>query len=280
MSRIAVIMFCTDYSIQPVELARALEERDFEGLFLTEHTHIPASRESESYLGGELPKEYWHAHDPFVALGAAAAVTERLTLGTAICLVTEHNPITLAKSVASVDVVSNGRFVLGIGAGWNAEEMKNHGVPFAERWQITRERVLAMREIWTKAEPEYHGKHVDFEPLWSYPKPVQQGGPKVLLGAGSKWSYDRVAEYCDGWMPIDGHDDIEVGLAQIRAAFDRAGRSPDTFSWSVAAAPDPARIAELLELGAERILLQLPSEPADGVMRVLDDYAEIVRSFS
>ena len=140
--------------------------------------------------------------------------TERLTLGTAICLVTEHNPITLAKSIASVDVISNGRLVVGIGAGWNAEEMANHGVPFDARWKITRERVLAMREIWTHDEPEYHGKYVDFAPLWSWPKPVQPGGPRILLGAGSKWSYDRVADYCDGWMPIDFHDDIEGGLAR------------------------------------------------------------------
>ncbi len=277
MSRIAAITFCTDYSIAPVELARALEERDFEGLFLTEHTHIPASRASKSYLGGELPREYWHTHDPFVALAAAAVATDRLTLGTAVCLVTEHSPITLAKSVASVDVLSNGRFVFGIGAGWNAEELANHGVAFAERWRVAREHVLAMREIWTNDQPEYHGQYVDFEPLWSYPKPVQPGGPKILLGAGSKWSYARVAEYCDGWMPIDIHDDIEGGLLGIRAALEGAGRSPDSFSWSVASAPVEARVAELLELGAERVLLPVPSEPSDAVMRVLDDYADLAR---
>ena len=277
MSRIAVFTFCTDYSIQPVELARALEERGFEGLFLTEHTHIPTSRESESYLGGELPQEYWHTHDPFVSLSAAAVATERLTLGTGICLVTEHNPITFAKTIASVDVISQGRLVIGIGAGWNAEEMANHGVPFADRWKITRERVLAMREIWTNDEPEYHGKHVDFAPLWSWPKPVQPGGPKILLGAGSKWSWDRVADYCDGWMPIDMHDDIEGGLVEIRAAYDRVGRSFDSFCWSAATAPEEARISELLELGAERILLQVPSEPREKVLPLLDSYAELMR---
>ena len=160
---------------------------------------------------------------------------------------------------------------------YSVERTLLHGVPFADRWKITRERVLAMREIWTHDEPEYHGKHVDFAPLWSWPKPVQPGGPKILLGAGSKWSWDRVADYCDGWMPIDMHDDIEGGLVEIRAAYDRVGRSFDSFCWSAATAPEEARVSELLELGAERILLQVLSEPAEKVLPLLDSYAELMR---
>ena len=169
MTSFGVSMFPTDYAIQPIELAKEAEAHGFESLFFPEHTHIPTSRRTAWPGGGDLPQEYWHTHDPFVSLSAAAVATERLTLGTGICLVTEHNPITFAKTIASVDVISQGRLVIGIGAGWNAEEMANHGVPFADRWKITRERVLAMREIWTNDEPEYHGKHVDFAPLWSWP---------------------------------------------------------------------------------------------------------------
>ena len=175
-----VNMFPTDYSIQPVELAKAVEARGFDSLFFPEHTHIPASRATPFPGGGDLPKHYWHAHDPFVALGAAAAVTEHIRLGTGICLVIERDPITLAKEIASLDMISNGRAIIGIGAGWNREEMENHGANYQHRWAIVREKVLAMREIWNNDTAEFHGEHVDFAPIWSYPKPVQAGGPPIL----------------------------------------------------------------------------------------------------
>ena len=175
-----LLMFSTDYAIGPDILAKEAEAHGFESLFLPEHTHIPASRKSPWPGGDELPQEYWHTYDPFVALSMAAAVTEKLKLGTGISLITERDPILMAKQVASLDYLSKGRVVLGIGAGWNAEEMENHGTPFVHRWKILRERMLAMREIWTEEEAEYHGEFVDFDKIWAYPKPVQVGGPPVL----------------------------------------------------------------------------------------------------
>ena len=181
MTEFGVLIFPTEYSIQPMQLAKALEERGLDSLFFTEHTHIPNSRRTPHMSGNELPKEYSHLYDPFVALTACAAVTERLKVGTGICLVVERDPITLAKEAASLDRLSNGRFIFGIGGGWNAEEMENHGVDFANRWKVVREKVLAMRELWTKDEAEFHGEFVDFDPVWSYPKPVTPGGPQVKM---------------------------------------------------------------------------------------------------
>lgn len=178
MTAFGALIFPTDYSIAPAPLAKAMEQRGFESLFVTEHTHIPASRKSPWPGGRELPKEYWHTLDPYVALSAAAAVTTSLKVGTGITLVTEHDPIALAKQVASLDFISGGRVLLGVGAGWNAEEMAHHGVEFKDRWKVTRERVLAMRRIWTEEAPEFRGEHVNFEPLWSWPKPIQPGGPR------------------------------------------------------------------------------------------------------
>ncbi len=208
MPRFGVVMFPTDYAIQPVELARAVEERGLDSLYFPEHTHIPTSRRTPFPGGTELPKEYAHTHDPFVALAAAAAVTSRIRLCTGICLVPQHDPIVLAKTIASLDVVSNGRFVFGIGAGWNAEEMEHHGTKYDTRWKVLRERVLAMKQIWSEEAAEFHGEFVDFDPIWSWPKPVQPGGPPILLGASSRWGFARVAEFCDGWLPIAGMRDM------------------------------------------------------------------------
>jgi probable F420-dependent oxidoreductase len=275
MTDLGLITFLTDYTLQPVELARAVEERGFESLFLAEHTHIPTSRETPSYLGGDLPQEYWHTHDVFVALGAVAAVTKTLKLGTGICLVPEHNPLSLAKRAASLDALSGGRFLFGIGAGWNAEEMANHGIAFKDRWKLTRESVLAMREIWTKDEAEYHGEFVDFDPVWSWPKPAQSGGPPVLLGAGTKWSWDRVAEYCDGWYPIDGHDDLAEGIEGIKAACDRRDRPWDSVQLTAVTLPDEGRIGELAEMGFTRVTTQLPSVAPAEQLAILDDLAKL-----
>src|SRR5881296_3520479 len=177
-----VVMFPTEYAMAPDELARALEERGFESVWFPEHTHIPASRRSPWPGGGELPRDYWSSYDPFVALMAAGAATRRLRLGTGICLVIERDPITMAKEVASLDHISRGRVLFGIGGGWNAEEMANHGTDFGVRWQILRERITAMKEIWTQDEAEFHGKYVNFDPMWSYPKPVQKPYPPILMG--------------------------------------------------------------------------------------------------
>jgi probable F420-dependent oxidoreductase len=284
MTDFGVLIFATDYSIQPAVLGRVLEQRGFESLFLPEHTHIPVSRQTPWPGGAELPREYSHTHDPFVALSAVASVTSTLKLGTGITLVTERDPIVLAKQAASLDFISAGRLLLGIGAGWNVEEMANHGIEYAQRWQVLRERMLAMRAIWQKEEAEFHGTFVDFDPLWSYPKPVQVGGPKVLLGASSRWTWARIAEYGDGWMPIhqdrkraaqQGIVDYAAGIEATRSAWREAGRDgePDFSIFGVPA--DENRVLELIDMGFNRVIFGLPSADADTVMPLLDRLAKI-----
>jgi probable F420-dependent oxidoreductase len=273
-----VAFFPTDYSIQPVELALALEERGLDSLYVTEHTHIPTSRETPWPGGADLPEEYWHTHDPFVALAAAAAVTKRLRLGTGICLVVERDPIQLAKQVASLDMISGGRVVLGVGAGWNREEMENHGVDYANRWAVVREKVLAMKAIWTEDEPEFHGEFVDFDPLWSWPKPVQPGGPKVLIGAQSRWTWERVVEYGDGWMPIGIRGGLEEGMAELRAQCAAAGRDFDALEKAIFAAPAKQEAAKrLIEAGFTELTFSLPSVPSEKALPLLDRFAELAR---
>ena len=281
MVSFGVSIFVTDYSIQPVPLARALEERGFESVFLTEHTHIPASRTSPWPGGAELPPEYWHTVDPFVALGAMAAVTEKLRLGTGITLIPERDPILMAKVVASLDFLSNGRVLLGIGAGWNAEEMENHGTAFADRWKVTRERVLAMREIWTNEEAEFHGDFVNFDKIWAHPKPVQAGGPPVMIGADTKWAYQRVADYADGWLPIYGRNDLGESMAKMRSAAAEAGRDMSTITTGAFGVPAREEvIAELSEIGFERLALRLPSEGEPEIIERLDRYATLIETMS
>jgi probable F420-dependent oxidoreductase len=278
MTRFGVVMFATDYAIQPVELAQAVEERGLDSLFFPEHTHIPTSRRTPFPAGGELPREYKHTHDPFVALAAAAAVTRRIRLGTGICLIPQHDPIVLAKTVASLDVVSKGRFVLGIGAGWNAEEMLDHGTQFETRWKVLRERVLAMKKIWSDEAAEFHGEFVNFDPLWSWPKPVQPGGPPILLGAASRWGFARVAEFCDGWMPIAGTRDMKKGLAQLRSAVEAAGRDFDRIEKVLFGGPPNVEGAsEAVAMGFGELIFWLPPAGRDEVLPRLDRYAELVR---
>jgi len=284
MTAFGVLMFPTDYAVQPVPLARAAEERGFESLFFPEHTHIPTSRVSPWPGGGDLPREYWHSHDPFVGLTAAAVATKTLKVGTGIVLVTERDPILMAKQAASLDVVSEGRLILGVGAGWNAEEMANHGVAFEARWGVLRERILAMREIWRSEAAEYHGDHVNFDPLWSYPKPIQVGGPKILLGASSRWAWQRIAEYADGWFPIhqnparaaaQGAVDYAEGIRQVRSAWVDADRDgePDFSIFGVG--PDENRVRQLIEFGFNRVIFALPSADADTVLPLMDQYAAL-----
>jgi probable F420-dependent oxidoreductase len=274
-----VCIFPTDYSIRIDELARAAEDRGFESLFVTEHTHIPASRRTPFPGGGELPKEYSHTLDPFVGLTAAAAATRTLKVGTGICLLIEHEPITTAKEIASLDFLSNGRFLFGIGAGWNAEEMENHGTAFKTRFRLLRERVLAMKEIWTKDAAEFHGEFVNFDPIWSWPKPVQKPHPPVLLGGESGHTLQRVVDFCDGWFPRGrAAEAILPGLADLRARAARAGRDMKTISVSVfGAKADEATLRTYAEAGITRAILRLPSEPRDGVLALLDRYAKLIR---
>ncbi|MFT5394555.1 MAG: putative F420-dependent oxidoreductase, partial [Gammaproteobacteria bacterium] len=279
-----IFTFATDYTMSPATIAREVEARGFESLWLPEHTHIPASRRSPYPGGGELPKQYSHTHDVFVALTAAAAVTTTLKLATGICLVTEHHPIALAKTVASLDALSNGRVILGIGCGWNAEEMENHGTPYDARWKILRERVLAMRTIWREDEPEYHGEYVDFDPIWSFPKPAQAGGPPILIGANSRWVFERTADYADGWMPIAQFPgrrhagvDLDEGLTRLRSEFHKAGRDAGSIDATVfGLGPDREHVERLLEMGFNRIVFSVPPGADGKMMALFDRYATVI----
>lgn len=275
-----VFMFPTDFSIGPAELARAVEERGFESLLFPEHTHIPASRLSAWPGGGELPQEYSHVLDPFVALTVAAAATTRLRLGTGICLVIERDPIVLAKEVASVDVVSGGRFLFGIGGGWNREEMENHGTDYTRRWKLLRERIEAMKEIWSSDEATYHGEFVNFERIWSWPKPAQKPHPPILVGGDGERTLQRVVRYGDEWMPL-GRGGGQFGerikeLAELAAKAGR-GRIPV----SIFAAPsDPATLEQYRRDGVDRALFPLPPADADRVLARLDKLTALVRGLN
>jgi probable F420-dependent oxidoreductase len=275
MTEFGAMIFPTDYSIQPADLAVAIEERNLDSIFFTEHTHIPASRRTPYPIGGELPREYIHTYDPFIALATCAAVTRRIKLGTGICLIVERDVITLAKETASLDRLSNGRLILGIGAGWNAEEMENHGVDYDKRWEVTREKVLALRELWTQESAEFHGQYVDFDPVWSYPKPIQPGGPPIWLGATSRWSYDRIAEYCDGWLPVAG---LSEGLMpKIKKAVESHHREMKDLTMAlIGVPPDESFIEQKISEGFKHLIFGLPPEGADVVLPILDQYAKLV----
>ncbi|MBI3422486.1 MAG: LLM class F420-dependent oxidoreductase [Acidobacteria bacterium] len=277
---IGVSMFVTEYTIQPAELARELEARGFESLWLPEHTHIPASRRTPYPIGGDLPKEYWHTYDPFIGLMAAAAATERLRLGTGICLLIERDPITTAKEVATLDRLSNGRFIFGIGGGWNAEEMENHGTVYKTRWRLLRERVLAMKEIWTEEEAEFHGEFVNFDKIWAHPKPVQRPHPPIIMGGDGPTTFDRVIEYCDGWLPIAfAAGNLAERIAVLKQRAEAAGRDPNSISVTVSAVrPAPGIAEELAQAGAERVNFFLPAAGRETVLPLLDQYAGWVHS--
>src|SRR5919201_3051534 len=269
-----VVMFPTEYAIAPDELARALEDRGFESVWFPEHTHIPASRRSPWPGGGELPRDYWSAYDPFVALTAAAAATRRLRLGTGICLVVERDPITTAKEVATLDRLSGGRFLFGIGGGWNAEEMEHHGTVYKTRFKKMGEQVRAMKEIWTRDVAEFHGEHVNFDPIWCWPKPAQQPHPPVLLGGESRYTLQRVVDYCEGWFPRSRQPELVTqGMNALREYAAKAGRDMRTISVSVfGVAADPKLIGMYQDAEVTRIILLLPSEGRETILPLLDQY--------
>jgi probable F420-dependent oxidoreductase len=274
-----VLMFQADYAIRPDELAIAAEERGFESLFFPEHTHIPTSRATPYPAGGDLPKEYWHCHDLFVAMTAAASVTKRLKIGAGICLVIERDPITTAKEVASVDFLSRGRVLFGIGAGWNKEEMANHGTDFKKRWTVLRERVAAMKEIWTKDEAEFHGETVNFDPIWSWPKPAQKPHPPIYMGGDSPKALDRVVEMCDGWMPIGFRPDVVFkGMEGIAERARKVGKRAEDFPVSIYGAPaDVDALKQYSDRGVTRALFWVPPEPREKVLPILDRYAALAK---
>jgi probable F420-dependent oxidoreductase len=272
-------IFVTEYSIRPEELAREMEARGFESLWIPEHTHIPANRRTPYPAGGDLPKEYWHTYDPFLSLTAAAMVTTKLKLATGICLVIERDPITTAKEVATLDRLSNGRVLFGIGGGWNAEEMENHGTEYKTRWRLLRERVLAMKEIWTKDEAEFHGEFVNFDPIWAYPKPVQKPHPPILMGGNGATTLDRVVEFCDGWLPIAMRsDDLTERITELKRKAEAAGRDPNSIPVTIfAARPERAAIEKLEQAGVSRAVFMMPPADRETILPLLDRYAEVMK---
>ena len=271
--------FPTQYSVQPAELARMVEDHGFESLFVAEHSHIPVSRDTPYPAGGELPREYSHTYDPFVALTAAAAVTERLVLATGICLVVERDPILCAKEVATLDRISNGRFLFGVGAGWNREEMENHGTDPGTRFSLMRERVEAMKAIWTSEEAEYHGDHVSFDPIWQWPKPLQAPHPPVVLGGNGPKVLERVVAYADGWMPnwgLQTHEELAARIQELQGMAADAGRKPIPVT-VYAARAKPEVLAELAEMGVARVVLWIPPATRDEVAPRLERLASLAR---
>jgi probable F420-dependent oxidoreductase len=269
-------MFLTDETIAPVELGRAAEDAGFDALFVPEHTHIPASRESPWPGGDELPREYSHTLDPFVALSAIAATTERLRVGTGIALIVERDPITLAHEAASLDHISGGRFELGVGAGWNFEEMRNHGTDPGMRFRVMRDRVLAMREIWTREEASYHGEFVSFDRIWCWPKPVQNPHLPVWVGGTGPRVLDRVLEYGDGWFPnMRDLDDLTQRVAELQRRAGEAGRERIPITYFGLRDPDDEKLDKMAAAGVDRVLLMLPPAGEDETLPRIERYAAL-----
>lgn len=269
--RFGITMFPTDLSIGPMQLGREAEARGLDSLWFPEHTHIPTSRRTPAPAGEPLAEEYKRSLDPFVAMAAVVGATERLRVGTGIALVAQRDPIVMAKEVASLDLVSGGRLDLGIGFGWNVEEMADHGVPFKERRAVVREKVLAMKALWTQDEAGFSGEHVRFEPSWSWPKPVQKPHPPLLIGGGGgPRLFEAIADYADGWIPIGGAG-LREALPALHQAMDDAGRDPAELSIvPFGSLPDPGKIEYYRSLGVSEIVFRVPPVPADEALPVLD----------
>jgi len=277
--RHGVTVFPTDRSIGVVELATALEERGLDSLWLPEHTHIPTSRRTPWPVAPDRPidDKYKRALDPLVALAAAATATTTLRLGTGILLAAQRDPIVTAKALASLDHLSGGRAAVGVGFGWNEDEMNHHGVDYRTRRAKGREHVLAMRRLWEDEEAEFHGDHVDFSPSWSWPKPVQRPLPVLVGGAAGPKLFAHIAEYADGWIPIGGGG-LRAALPELRRAVEEAGRDPAALEIvPMAVLPDAGKLEHYESLGVTEVVFDLPSAPADEVLPVLDRYAALVR---
>ena len=273
-------IFPTDYSIHPADLGRAAEERGFESLWVAEHSHLPCSRKTPWPGGAELPKMYYDVVDPFVALSMAAAATTRLKVGTGICLVIQRDPIQTAKEVASLDLLSGGRFLFGVGGGWNVEEMANHGTRFETRWKLLRERIEAMKQVWTQKQAEYHGELVSFDPIFAWPKPLQKPHPPIHVGGAFPGGMRRALRYGNGWIPIAGRGDGDVlaHLPALREEAAKLGRSLDGFEVSIYGAPhDGEQLRAFRDAGVARVLFFVPPVAKDEALRVLDSYADTAR---
>ena len=268
-------MFITDYSISSHRLAIQAEEHDFESLWLPEHTHIPINRNTPSTNHKNLPKHYWHTLDPFIALTSAAMVTTRLKLATGICLVIQRDPIITAKQLASLDQISGGRAIFGVGGGWNREEIEHHGTPFRLRWKILRERILAMQEIWTKNEAEFHGDYVDFSPIWSWPKPKQRPYPPILMGGNGPGTFQRIIEFCDGWMPnlwgFENESVLSGRITELKKQAEAHGRDSSTIEISIVSVPPTQDVVQRLEsIGVDRVIFDLPSDTEETILPLLE----------
>jgi probable F420-dependent oxidoreductase len=273
--KFGVAIFPTDYAIPMSELAPAAEQLGFESLWVAEHSHIPLSRRSPYPAGGELPKHYFHTMDPFVALTVAAMATRTIKIATGICLLIERDPIHTAKEAASLDLVSNGRLIFGVGGGWNREEMADHGTEFSTRWKLLRERVEAIKAIWTQEEPEYHGDMVDFGPMWSWPKPVQKPHPPVLLGGSGPKILERVVRYADGWMPNRGQAVERIPELQEMAR--AAGRGPIPVSYYPKA--EASEIERLAKAGVERCIWYVPPDGRDQALSKLEELGKLIEPY-
>ena len=277
--KFGVTMFPTDYAIPPHELAIEAEARGFESVWFPEHSHIPTSRKSPWPGGPELPKYYYDSYDPFVAMGAAAVVTKTIKLGTGVCLVVQRDPIHTAKEVATVDRLSNGRLLFGVGGGWNKPEMENHGTDYATRFQRLEEQLQALKTIWTEDEAEYHGTHVDFAPMWLWPKPVSKPHPPIFIGGETDHTLRRIAKYADGWLPrVRDPQLVLAGIARLREFARAEGRDPDSIAISAfGLAAKPEAIAPFADAGVGRAILAIAPGSLDDMLRRLDRYAELVR---
>ena len=276
--RIGLTLHSTDLAMSPVELAREAEERGYYSLYLPEHTHIPTSRRTPAPTGEEvLGEEYKRSFDPCVALAAAAARTDRIRLGTGVALVAQHDPITFAKQLATLDFLSGGRLILGVGYGWNREEMEHHGVDVKRRRALVREKVLAMQQLWREEVAEFRGEFVSFEPSWAWPKPVQQPRPRTLIGgAAGPGLFAHIAEFADGWLPIGGAG-LKRALPELRRAMQERGRDPaDLHVVPLGVRPDPGKLEFYASIGVTEAVLRLPSAPRDVVMPLLDEYARFL----
>ena len=278
MTDIGIFYFATEYGHNVVDVARDAEQRGFESLWLPEHTHIPVSRKTPYAGGAELPKEYAHTLDPFVALAAVATATKHIRLATGISLLIERDTITMAKTLATLDLLSNGRAILGVGGGWNREEAEHHGVEWSQRFQKLEEQITAIKVIWANEEASFHGEHVRFDPIWSWPKPIQRPRPPILLGGETDHTLRRVIKYCDGWLPRARDPEIIVrGIARLNVLAEEAGRDPESISVNVfAPRPDAELIDRFKGMGVARIVLWLPPEDRDAVSRRLDGYTRFL----
>ncbi|HEX3574829.1 MAG TPA: LLM class F420-dependent oxidoreductase [Rhodopila sp.] len=279
--KIGAVMFFTTESMQPAELGRALEQRGFESLWVPEHTHVPSSRLTPFIGGGEMPRPYYEIYDPFLALNTAASATTTLKIGTGICLVTQRDPIVTAKMVSSIDQLSRGRFLFGVGNGWNRDEIENHGTAFETRNKLARERIEAMQTIWTRDEPSYEGEFVKFGPMSQWPKPFQSPYPPIIVGGAFPYAAQRAIRYGNGWIPRADrleHDGVGVVIQKFRDMAVEAGREPASLPITIFRVPDDlAKLRFCQEVGIDRVVFSLPAEKEDTILPILDRWVAVNR---